>query len=164
MRRDYRGAPAPHHHTFGVPGVAPVGRIAGGDWPQWGRSIQVQAGDAIPKTELIRTSVGYPVPWVWQVWLDGGGAGAWGGGVDLPIMAGPGMGAGGSRYGQPYSIKPGGAFLTQGSGPTPATELLITVEPPEASPIIALVTITICAVACPASNWLPKGIGNGPQW
>lgn len=127
-----------------------VRRIAGMA-AAWGSATTVKAGAALPRTEIIRASVGYPVVWSWQVFYENGNSG--GLVKDTPLHVQPGLGRGGVILGQLFALKPAGP----GTGPagagasgTPATELVISIQTDE----LAVSDYTICAVCAPFF-WLP---------
>ncbi len=117
----------------------------------WGASVDVKAGAPLPRFELVRASVGYPVAWACQVWIDGNPAGILPALTKISVNFQPGLGRGGSQAGQPFSIATDPvAFLTSGQGVTPATELVVIVE----CAVLALKPYRVCGVACPWM-WTP---------
>lgn len=128
-----------------------VHRIAG-IAAAWAGFVDVKAGDPLPRFEIIRASVGYPVVWQWYVFFDGGGAGALAN--PATVLVSPGLGRGGSAHGQPLGLKSPAPTVAPGTG-TPATELIVTVETTE----LAAKDYRVCAVCAPIF-WLPL---LGPQ-
>lgn len=119
--------------------VKPIRRMAG-EWSSWGEALDVAPNIAVPETELVRASLGYPVVWSLRAYLNEGIGPAT---VEALVRTGLGQIVG-------TQVVPLGVGLVAVLTDLPATELVVSVRCPTPSPAYRIIV-----QAAPRSTWAP---------